>query len=248
MRLRTLLLVALLALPLPKLHADEPRGADIEFATKLIDLGTLSTEDDVQVVRLAFTNTGDLPLVVTEVHTSCSCTTAEYDRRSRVMPGERGTITVRMDPRSAPTGSFYRVIAVYSTALSGTQHITLKAEIDEARSETSNQTEGLAEVTQTVPPALFRPVVGTSSEQVPGGLREGLPHSSTNYNTSGTVVVYVTIDSEGNVTNAEVDLSGTTTSDATLHRLAIEAALRAKFRPSSRTEQGGRITYIFQLP
>lgn len=132
MHLRTLLLplVALLALPLPKLHADEPRGADIEFATKLIDLGTLSTEDDVQVVRLAFTNTGDLPLVVTEVRTSCSCTTVEYDRRSRVMPGERGTITVRMDPRSAPTGSFYRVIAVHSTALSGTQHITLKAEIE----------------------------------------------------------------------------------------------------------------------
>lgn len=132
MRLRTLLLtiVALLALPLPKLHADEPRGADIEFTTKLIDLGTLSTEDDEQVVRLAFTNTGDLPLVITEVRTSCSCTTVEYDRRSRVMPGERGTITVRMNPESAPTGSFYRVIAVYSTALSGTQHITLKAEIE----------------------------------------------------------------------------------------------------------------------
>ena len=338
MRLRTLLLVALLALPLPKLHADEPRGADIEFATKLIDLGTLSTEDDVQVVRLAFTNTGDLPLVVTEVHTSCSCTTAEYDRRSRVMPGERGSITVRMDPRSAPTGSFYRVIAVYSTALSGTQHITLKAEIDEARSERSNQTEGLAEVIQTVtppalfgpmvgtsseqvlvvhdeppleiileeesddetphrpqqqsaptdqrrdlapaqvearsetsnqtegaaevtqtvnPPALFGPVVGTSSEQVPVGNRlapDGAEESHRGegwgYNlqgTEGTVVVYVTIDSEGNVTNAEVDLSGTTTSDATLHRLAIEAALRAKFRPSSCTEQGGRITYNFRL-
>ncbi len=277
-----MLLMALTPLTLQTVHADEPQGADIEFATKIIDLGTLSTEDDVQVVRLAFTNTGDLPLVVTEVRTSCSYTTVEYDRRSRVMPGERGTITVRMDPRSAPTGSFYRVIAVYSTALSGTQHITLKAEIDEARSETSNQTEGLAEVTQTVPPALFRPVVGTSSEAVPvgnrlapdgaeeshrgegsgynlqdtdqldaglqgRGLREGLPRPSTNYNTAGTVAVYVTIDSEGNVTNAEVDLAGTTTSDATLHRLAIEAAQRAKFRPSSCTEQGGRITYNFRL-
>ena len=147
-----MLLMALTPLTLQTVHADEPQGADIEFATKLIDLGTLSMEDDVQVVRLAFTNTGDLPLVVTEVRTSCSCTTVEYDRRSRVMPGERGTITVRMNPESAPTGSFSRVIAVHSTALSGTQHITLKAEIDEARSETSNQTEGLAEVTQTVPP------------------------------------------------------------------------------------------------
>lgn len=157
------------------------------------------------------------------------------------------------------------------------------AHVDEASSESSNQTEGTAEVTQTVNPnALFRPVVGTSSEQVAvgnrlapdgpeeshrgegsgynlqgtdqldaglqgRGLREGLPRPSTNYNTAGTVVVYVTIDSEGNVTNAEVDLSGTTTSDATLRRLAVEAARRAKFRPSSRTEQGGRITYNFRL-
>lgn len=157
------------------------------------------------------------------------------------------------------------------------------AHVDEARSERSNQTEGTAEVTQTVNPnALFRPVVGTSSEEVAvgnrlapdgpeeshrgegsgynlqgtdqldaglqgRGLREGLPRPSTNYNTAGTVVVYVTIDSEGNVTNAEVDLAGTTTSDATLRRLAVEAARRAKFRPSSRTEQGGRITYNFRL-
>lgn len=157
------------------------------------------------------------------------------------------------------------------------------AHVDEASTETSNQTEGAAEVTQTVNPnALFRPVVGTSSEEVAvgnrlapdgpeeshhgegsgynlqgtdqldaglqgRGLREGLPRPSTNYNTAGTVVVYVTIDSEGNVTNAEVDLSGTTTSDATLRRLAVEAARRAKFRPSSRTEQGGRITYNFRL-
>ena len=130
MRLRTLLLVALLALPLPKLHADEPQGADIEFATKIIDLGTLTTEDDPQVVRLTFTNTGDIPLVVTEVRTSCSCTTVQHDRR-RVLPGERGTITVTMNPSSAPIGSFYRVIQVFSTAVSGTQHITLKAEIIE---------------------------------------------------------------------------------------------------------------------
>jgi TonB family protein len=61
------------------------------------------------------------------------------------------------------------------------------------------------------------------------------------------VVVYVTIDSNGNVLTAKVDLDGTTTSDETLRRLAIEAARKAKFKPSQRTEQGGRITYDFKL-
>ncbi|MBQ8492896.1 MAG: TonB family protein [Alistipes sp.] len=79
------------------------------------------------------------------------------------------------------------------------------------------------------------------------GLREGLPKPATRYNTAGRVVVYVTIDSDGNVLTANVDLDGTTTSDATLRRLAVEAAKKAKFKPSSRTEQGGKITYDFKL-
>ncbi len=79
------------------------------------------------------------------------------------------------------------------------------------------------------------------------GLREGLPKPSTRYNSAGRVVVYVTIDSNGDVLTAKVDLDGTTTSDETLRRLAVDAAKKAKFKPSQRTAQGGRITYDFKL-
>ena len=80
-------------------------------------------------MRLSFTNVGDVPLVVTEVRTTCSCTTIQHDRK-KVMPAARGVITITMDPSKAPVGSFYRVLQVYSTAVNGTQHITLKAEIE----------------------------------------------------------------------------------------------------------------------
>ena len=79
------------------------------------------------------------------------------------------------------------------------------------------------------------------------GLREGLPKPKTDYKTSGTVVVRVEIDAAGNVTSAKVVLEGTTTTDAQLHRLAEEAARKAKFKPSERTLQGGTITYVFKL-
>lgn len=157
------------------------------------------------------------------------------------------------------------------------------AHVEEAKTESSNQTSGEAERTETVNPnALFKPTVGNSAETVPTGnrlapdgekeqnrgegtgynlqgtdqldaglqgrgLREGLPKPATRYNTAGRVVVYVTIDSDGNVLTATVDLDGTTTSDATLRRLAVEAAKKAKFKPSSRTEQGGKIRYDFKL-
>ncbi len=157
------------------------------------------------------------------------------------------------------------------------------AHVEKAKTESSNQTTGQAEKTETINPnALFKPVVGNSAEQVPEGnrlapdgereqnrgegsgynlqgtdqldaglqgrgLREGLPKPTTNYKTSGTVVVRVEIDAAGNVTSAKVILDGTTTTDAQLHRLAEEAARKAKFRPSERTLQGGTITYVFKL-
>ena len=157
------------------------------------------------------------------------------------------------------------------------------AHVEKAKTESSNQTTGQAEKTETINPnALFKPVVGNSAEQVPEGnrlapdgereqnrgegsgynlqgtdqldaglqgrgLREGLPKPTTTYKTSGTVVVRVEIDAAGNVTSAKVILDGTTTTDAQLHRLAEEAARKAKFRPSERTLQGGTITYVFKL-
>lgn len=116
----------LVSLPL---YADEPKGADIEFAEKVIDLGLVSQDDDKQELRVAFRNTGDVPLVITEVRTSCSCTTIKYKRKP-VQPNEEGVLNITVDPKKAPKGHFYRVLQVYSTAVSGVQNITLKAEIE----------------------------------------------------------------------------------------------------------------------
>lgn len=79
------------------------------------------------------------------------------------------------------------------------------------------------------------------------GLREGLPRPSAAYNEEGTVVIYVTVDSDGNVSTAEIRQQGTTTQNSTLRRLAVEAARKAKFKPSSAISQGGTITYVFKL-
>ena len=129
--MRRLLLLTLVTLSLPLAYgfAESPTGADIEFQSQVIDLGTLTRDDDKQIVRLPFTNSGDLPLVIVEVRTSCSCTTVEYSRK-KIMPGERSALTITMDPSKATEGSFYRVLQVHSTARSGVQYLTLKAEIE----------------------------------------------------------------------------------------------------------------------
>jgi ribosomal protein S10 len=127
--LRRITLVGVAMLTIATLSASTPEGAEIELSTAIIDLGTISQEDGKQMVRLSYTNTGDLPLVVTEVRTSCSCTTVDYERK-KILPTERGTITITMNPAKAPKGQYLRVMQIFSTAKSGTKRVTIKAVIE----------------------------------------------------------------------------------------------------------------------
>ena len=130
MRRGVLLLLSIVTLLVSSpLYADEPKGADIELSEKIVDMGVLAQDDDKQLLRVSYRNTGDVPLVVTEVRTSCSCTTVKYNRKP-VMPGEEGVINITVDPKKAPKGNFYRVLQVHSTAIGGVQNITLKAVIE----------------------------------------------------------------------------------------------------------------------
>lgn len=122
-------LIATLLLGTTTLHASQPKGADIELSTSVIDLGTIAQDDGKQMLRLTFTNTGDVPLVVTEVRTSCSCMSVDY-KREKVMPGERGVINITLNPAKAPKGQYLRVMQIYSTATSGVKRVTVKAQIE----------------------------------------------------------------------------------------------------------------------
>ena len=127
--LQNIAIVLLAMFSVPMLGAQEHKGADIEFQSSVVDLGVVAQEGGKQMVRLSFTNTGDVPLVVTEVRTSCSCMSVSCERK-RVEPSERGVITVTLDPSKAPKGQYYRVMQIFSTATSGVKRITVKAVIE----------------------------------------------------------------------------------------------------------------------
>jgi TonB family protein len=66
---------------------------------------------------------------------------------------------------------------------------------------------------------------------------------------SGRVVVRITVDREGNVTDAIPGIEGTSVTDRSLWAAAKQAALQAKFtaHPTAPVSQEGTITYIFRL-
>ncbi|MFP4025753.1 MAG: energy transducer TonB, partial [Thiohalospira sp.] len=78
---------------------------------------------------------------------------------------------------------------------------------------------------------------------------ESLPKPEYNYQIEGKVVVEITVDKYGNVTDANPGVKGSTTLEATLLASAKKAALKAKFdrKPDAPAYQKGTITYYFRL-
>ena len=67
-------------------------GAEISFAKKTIDYGTLKV-GDVRTVEMVYTNVGKKPLLLENVTTNCDCTEVEWSRKP-LMPGKSDVIKV----------------------------------------------------------------------------------------------------------------------------------------------------------
>lgn len=64
-------------------------------------------------VEYTITNTGDKPLVLTNVTTSCACSVASWTK-TPIAPGAKGTITASFDAKAL--GRFEKTIGIYSNA------------------------------------------------------------------------------------------------------------------------------------
>ncbi len=83
---------------------------EIKWLETKYDFGAFNEDNGVASCRFRYVNTGDAPLVVLDVHTSCGCTTPDYSTKP-VAPGDTATITVKYDPAGRP-GRFNKKIQV----------------------------------------------------------------------------------------------------------------------------------------
>ena len=73
-----------------------------------VDFGAFSKSEEKTAV-FEIENTGDNPLVILDISTTCGCTTANYDKHP-AKPGERLRIEVRMTPKD--TGLFDEIVTL----------------------------------------------------------------------------------------------------------------------------------------
>jgi hypothetical protein len=90
-------------------------GPKIEFKAKdnTIDYGTVTKKNDNGVRSFEFTNTGDAPLIITNVLSTCGCTVPTKPNEP-IMPGKTGKIGIKYNMTPGP---IRKTITVESNAV-----------------------------------------------------------------------------------------------------------------------------------
>lgn len=115
----TILFIGLMSLGL---NAQDKKVAKIEFKTKVIDYGTV--EKGANGLRtFEFTNTGDAPLIISSVKSTCGCTVPKKPK-GPIMPGETGEIEVKYDTNRV--NPIRKTITVISNADTPTVALKIK--------------------------------------------------------------------------------------------------------------------------
>ncbi len=117
-QLFTLLFVGLISF---SLNAQD-KVAKIEFKETTIDYGTIEKgADGVRIFE--FTNTGDAPLIISKVSSSCGCTIPKKPEEP-IMPGKTGEIEVKYDTNRV--NPIRKTITVMSNADTPTVALKIK--------------------------------------------------------------------------------------------------------------------------
>ena len=172
---------------------------------------------------------------------------------------EEAAIAARLRREQQIADSLRRVEEEKQQRIQATNARAATAFGNAANTGTAGQSEGVAggQGNQGVPSGTvgartYGPGGGTGDSNISYDLGgrgyQSLPKPPYDYQGEGKVVVEVTVDQSGRVTNARAGVAGSTTADEYLLRVAREAALKARFDASPNTPiQKGTITYNFKL-
>jgi hypothetical protein len=101
------------------------KTASIKWKQVEIDLGEI-TQNKPVTVEFEFTNTGELPVVISGVQASCGCTSTNFSK-TPVLPGETSKVSAIYN--AASKGSFKKTVTVTTNAEEAVKVLTLMGSV-----------------------------------------------------------------------------------------------------------------------
>ncbi|MEO9964589.1 MAG: DUF1573 domain-containing protein [Reichenbachiella sp.] len=103
-----------------------PPGPFIEFAESSYDFGDIEQGDKVEYT-FEFTNTGDAPIVISNVLTTCGCTASSWPREP-ILPGASSKIEVTFNS-AGKIGHQNKVVTIMSNATNNPERVKIVTNI-----------------------------------------------------------------------------------------------------------------------
>lgn len=122
--MKKMLMIAALLVSVVAAYAQSPttastNGPVLTWDKSTHDFGNM-VQGDVVEHTFKFTNTGNEPLVITNVQVSCGCTTPKGWPRDPVMPGGKGELTVSFNS-AGKMGAQTKPVIIVSNAINDTK-------------------------------------------------------------------------------------------------------------------------------
>jgi len=111
----------------PKPGETEEDGPVIDFEGTEFDFGTIAEGEQINFIY-KFKNTGEKPLVLSQVTANCGCTVPQTWPREPIGPGEKGEISVSFDSNGRE-GTQTKVISVVCNTRPATHTLLLKGTV-----------------------------------------------------------------------------------------------------------------------
>ena len=105
--------------------------AEMTFDKTSHDFGTIN-DGQAQETMFSYTNTGDTPLVVTDIKSTCGCTVPQGWSRQPLSPGESSQFTVKFNGKGANKVS--KTVTVTANTKKGRETVRISAFINNPNS------------------------------------------------------------------------------------------------------------------
>jgi hypothetical protein len=111
-----------------KLEAEIASRTTISFEKLIHDFGKVKADTDNRY-KFKFTNTGNKPLIISDVKASCGCTTP-YKPEKPILPGKSDVIEVNFHPKASQAGDVSKTITVESNIEGKLSELQIKAFVE----------------------------------------------------------------------------------------------------------------------
>lgn len=108
--------------------ADTINVAKLAFAEPVFNFGTVKAGEVVNKT-FTFTNTGKVPLVITDARSTCGCTVADYPEHL-ILPGKKGKVTVNFDTKNK-SGKQHKPVTLTANTYPATTQVIMKGIVEE---------------------------------------------------------------------------------------------------------------------